>query len=87
MCKVVHLTGVARARRRVSRRPAHSLRGAFPKATPREPLPDPPPAPRVWLRGIGKTFGSIEALRGVDLDLFPGECWGWSATTPPASRR
>ncbi|MEM9250174.1 MAG: ATP-binding cassette domain-containing protein [Pseudomonadota bacterium] len=32
--------------------------------------------PRISLRGIRKTFGSIEALRGVDLDVFPGECVG-----------
>jgi len=32
--------------------------------------------PRVSLRGIRKVFGSIEALRGVDLDLFAGECLG-----------
>jgi ATPase subunit of ABC transporter with duplicated ATPase domains len=35
------------------------------------PLP-----PRVSMRGIRKAFGSIEALRGVDLDLMPGECLG-----------
>ena len=35
-----------------------------------------PPVPRVSLRGIVKTFGSHEALRGVDLDLFAGECLG-----------
>lgn len=34
------------------------------------------PAPRVSLRGMVKTFGSHQALRGVDLDLFPGECLG-----------
>ncbi len=28
------------------------------------------------MRGIKKRFGSIEALRGVDLDLMPGECLG-----------
>ena len=28
------------------------------------------------LRGIHKGFGSISALRGVDLDLFAGECVG-----------
>lgn len=28
------------------------------------------------MRRIRKTFGSIEALRGVDLDLLPGECLG-----------
>src|ERR1700742_2415074 len=32
--------------------------------------------PRMSVRGIRKTFGSIEALRGVDLDLMPGECLG-----------
>lgn len=32
--------------------------------------------PRVSMRGITKRFGSIEALRGVDLDLMPGECLG-----------
>lgn len=34
------------------------------------------PVPRISLRGIRKTFGSIEALRGVDLDIAPGECMG-----------
>lgn len=33
-------------------------------------------APRVSLRGIVKTFGSHQALRGVDIDLYPGECLG-----------
>jgi len=28
------------------------------------------------MRGITKRFGSIQALRGVDLDLWPGECVG-----------
>jgi simple sugar transport system ATP-binding protein len=32
--------------------------------------------PLVSLSGIRKVFGSIEALRGVDLDLFAGECLG-----------
>ena len=32
--------------------------------------------PRLSLRGIRKSFGSIEALRGVDLDIMPGECVG-----------
>jgi simple sugar transport system ATP-binding protein len=30
----------------------------------------------VSLRGIRKTFGSHQALRGVDLDVLPGECLG-----------
>lgn len=42
---------------------------------------DGPPRPagqaaRVSMRGIAKRFGSVEALRGVDLDLWPGECLG-----------
>jgi len=32
--------------------------------------------PRISLRGIRKTFGSHQALRGVDLDIYPGECLG-----------
>ncbi len=35
-----------------------------------------PQEPRIRLRGIVKSFGSVEALRGVDLDLWPGECLG-----------
>jgi simple sugar transport system ATP-binding protein len=32
--------------------------------------------PRISLKGIRKSFGSHQALRGVDLDIFPGECLG-----------
>ncbi|PRD55096.1 ATP-binding cassette domain-containing protein [Phyllobacterium myrsinacearum] len=32
--------------------------------------------PRISLRGIRKSFGSHQALRGVDLDIYPGECLG-----------
>ncbi len=32
--------------------------------------------PIMSLRGIRKRFGAIEALRGVDLDLYRGECLG-----------
>lgn len=41
-------------------------------APPRQPSP----RPLVSLRGIRKTFGSLQALRGVDLDIMPGECLG-----------
>jgi simple sugar transport system ATP-binding protein len=34
----------------------------------------PRPAALVSLRGIRLTFGSHQALRGVDLDILPGEC-------------
>ena len=32
--------------------------------------------PRIELRGIRKSFGPVEALRGVDLSLHPGEVLG-----------
>ncbi|WP_159587807.1 ATP-binding cassette domain-containing protein [Chelativorans xinjiangense] len=32
--------------------------------------------PRIALRDIRKNFGSLQALRGVDLDIYPGECLG-----------
>ena len=32
--------------------------------------------PLMSLRGIGKRFGSVTALRDVDLDLYGGECLG-----------
>ena len=32
--------------------------------------------PRIAIEGIRKRFGSVEALRGVDLQLMPGECLG-----------
>jgi simple sugar transport system ATP-binding protein len=45
------------------------------RAAPASP-PLPAGTPRMRVRGIVKTFGSIQALRGVDLDLWPGECLG-----------
>jgi simple sugar transport system ATP-binding protein len=32
--------------------------------------------PRIELRGIRKSFGAVEALRGVDFSLYPGEVLG-----------
>ena len=32
--------------------------------------------PHIELKGIRKAFGSVEALRGVDLDIHRGECLG-----------
>jgi ABC-type sugar transport system ATPase subunit len=32
-----------------------------------------PPAPILSLRGIGKAYGPVVAVRDVDLDIFPGE--------------
>jgi simple sugar transport system ATP-binding protein len=37
-------------------------------ASPREPLLD--------LKGVGKDFGAVRALQGVDLQIFPGEVVG-----------
>ncbi len=39
-------------------------------------LPAASTSPLLELRGIEKRFGPIEALRGVDLTLFPGEVLG-----------
>lgn len=33
-------------------------------------------SPRLSLRAIHKSFGSVQALRGVDMDVFSGECLG-----------
>jgi simple sugar transport system ATP-binding protein len=54
--------------------PAPSTDGAVAGgvAPPRQPSP----RALVSLRGIRKTFGSLQALRGVDLDIMPGECLG-----------
>lgn len=43
-------------------------------STGRAPEAEGPP--RIRLQGIRKSFGSVEALRGVGLDLWPGECLG-----------
>jgi simple sugar transport system ATP-binding protein len=43
---------------------------------PEGAAPAAPAFPRIRLRGIEKRFGSIKALRGVDLDLWPGEVLG-----------
>ncbi len=34
------------------------------------------PKPRMSIRGIKKSFGAVKAFRGVDLDIYPGECLG-----------
>ncbi|MET8252325.1 sugar ABC transporter ATP-binding protein [Micromonospora sp. NPDC005197] len=36
-------------------------------------MSDPPPAPLLALRGIGKSFLGVRVLDGVDLDVAPGE--------------
>lgn len=55
-------------------RPVHA--GAGEAKASSQPPGRSMPTPAVSLRGIRKTFGSHQALRGVDLDLFPGECLG-----------
>ncbi|MBV9561935.1 MAG: sugar ABC transporter ATP-binding protein [Bradyrhizobium sp.] len=41
-----------------------------------QPDESPDPRPVLELRGIGKEFGAIRALHGVDLEIFPGEVVG-----------
>lgn len=36
----------------------------------------PSGAPRIELKGIRRSFGAVEALRGVDLKVYPGEVLG-----------
>lgn len=55
---------------------AAAVAGAGEGHLPRHPAGSGVVRPRISLRGIRKTFGSHEALRGVDLDLYPGECLG-----------
>ena len=53
--------------------------GAAPQLPPpgaASPLTPPGATPLMSLRGIRKSFGSNEVLRGVDLDLRGGECLG-----------
>lgn len=41
-----------------------------------QPAPAPvggPPAPMVEIRGVHKSFGSLDVLRGIDLSVRPGE--------------
>lgn len=42
-------------------------------AQPAAPVSTPAAVPLVRLRGIGKRFGPVTVLRGVDLDLYAGE--------------
>ena len=37
--------------------------------------------PRVEMINITKTYGSIRSLRGVNLELAPGEVLGWTLDT------
>ncbi|MBC3760913.1 sugar ABC transporter ATP-binding protein [Quadrisphaera oryzae] len=39
---------------------------AAPRATPRA-------APHIRVRGVGKSYGGVSVLRGIDLDIAPGE--------------
>ncbi|MFF4428597.1 ATP-binding cassette domain-containing protein [Streptomyces sp. NPDC001513] len=53
-----------------------SLRPSPPPAYP-PPPPGPPPPPAVEARGLRKTYGDVEAVRGVDLSVRPGEIYGF----------
>src|SRR5215813_15531682 len=34
------------------------------------------PAPSVHVRGLTKSYGSFQAVKGLDFDIFPGEVFG-----------
>ena len=40
--------------------------------------------PRIEVRGIRKSFGAVDALKGVDLTVYPGEILGVVGTTARA---
>jgi len=44
---------------------------------PPAPASTAPLSPSVHVRGLVKSFGQTEAVRGVDLDVFPGEFFGF----------
>ena len=39
-------------------------------------MPDAAPQARLALRNLSKSFGGTQALRGVDIDVLPGEVHG-----------
>ncbi|MGH3508888.1 MAG: ABC transporter ATP-binding protein [Nocardioidaceae bacterium] len=39
--------------------------------------PEPGSGPLIWARGLRKSFGGFEAVRGIDLDVRPGEAFGF----------
>ena len=51
---------------------------ADPELTPGEPL--------IQMSDVGKTYGAIRALQGVNLTVAPARSPASSATTAPASR-
>ena len=46
----------------------------------------PAETPLIEARGIAKSFGGVDVLHGVDLDLAGGEVTRCSVRTAPASR-
>ncbi|MFI8260728.1 MULTISPECIES: ABC transporter ATP-binding protein [unclassified Streptomyces] len=52
------------------------LRPSPPPVPPPAP-PGPLPPPAVETRGLRKTYGDVEAVRGVDLSVRPGEIYGF----------
>jgi lipooligosaccharide transport system ATP-binding protein len=40
-------------------------------------VPDAVPSPMIRARGLRKSFGAVEAVRGIDLDVHPGESFGF----------
>lgn len=52
------------------------MTGDTPVANEGSPVEQNAGLPRIAVEGIHKSFGSVKALRGVDLQLMPGECLG-----------
>ena len=41
--------------------------------------------PALELRGVDMHYGYVRALDAIDIHVTRARCWGWSATTAPAS--
>ena len=44
-------------------------------------------APSVHVRGLTKSYGSFQAVKGVDFEIFPAKCSACSVPTAPAKPR
>ncbi|MGH3443838.1 MAG: ABC transporter ATP-binding protein, partial [Nocardioidaceae bacterium] len=48
-----------------------------PQTGPAEGYDDARATSLIWAKGLRKSFGEVEAVRGIDLDVRPGEAFGF----------
>ena len=54
----------------------HNTLGSFPASAPRLSVSSQSPDAAISIRDLRKSYGAIEAVRGIDLDIQPGEIFG-----------